>query len=313
MENIVIIGWGPAGNTAAIYASRANLKPLMFEGFMAGGFAAGGQLTTTTIVENFPGFPKWIDGNELMANMRAQALNAGTRIETKTVDKVDLSTQPFKIFVGNDIIETKSIIIATGAAAKRLSIPGEEKYRQKWISACAVCDGGLPLFRDKVLVVVGGGDVSIEESLHLSHFASKVIILVRKNVLRASQAMQDKIQGNEKIEFMRNTEAIEAVGDEVLTGVKVKNNTTNEEKLIACGWLFYAVGHTPNTEFLAGQVKRDETGYIQTHFQGHHTQTSVPWVFAAGDVADKRYRQAITSASTWCIAVMDAQEYLNTL
>ena len=315
MENVIIIGSGPAGHTAAIYLARANLKPLMFEWFMAWGVAAGGQLTTATKIENFPGRPEGIDGNELMARMRQQSLNAGTRIETKTVDKVDLSKRPplktghaFKVYVGNEVLEAKSLIISTWATAKRMWVPGESKLWQKWISACATCDGGLPMFRDKVIMVIGGGDSAIEEATHLTHFASKVIILVRRDTFRASVAMQERVKLNPKIEIMRNTEAVEAVGDKFLSWVKVVNNKTKEEKLIECAGLFYAVGHQPNTAFLQEQVETDDVWYIVT--KPGTTETNVPWVFAAGDVQDKKYRQAITAAGSGCAAALECQKYL---
>lgn len=311
MEEVVIIWWGPAGNTAAIYAARANLKPIMYEWFMAGGIAAGGQLTTTNRVENFPGFPDGVDGIQLMMNMRQQAINVWTRIETKTIDKVDFSSQPLKLFSGDKVIEAKSVIIATWAIAKRLGLPGEKEYRQKWISACAICDGGLPIFRNKVIVVIGWGDTAMEEAQHMTHFASKVIVLVRRDVLRASEVMQERAKKNEKIEFMRNTEALKAVGDgNVLTGMKVVNNQTKEETTIPCNWLFYAIGHTPNTEFLGWQITLDDDGYIITKKIPAHTATNVEWVFAAGDVADKKYRQAITSAASGCMAALEAHKFL---
>ena len=314
MENLVIIGSGPAGHTAAIYAARANLNPIMFEGFMAGGVAAGGQLTTTSKVENFPGFPEWIDGLELMMNMRQQSVNMGTRIESKTIDKVDFSGQPFKLFSGDEVIETKSVIIATGAIAKRLGIPGEKDYRQKWISACAICDGGLPIFRGKPVVVIGWGDVAMEEAQHMSHFASKVIVLVRRDELRASEVMQERAKANEKIEFKRFTEAVEAVGNgDMLTWMKVVNNQTKKEEIIECSGLFYAIGHTPNTEFLWWQIQLDNDGYILTKHAPVHTATNIAWVFAAGDVADKKYRQAITSAWSGCAAALEAQKYIQEL
>jgi len=307
MENLVIIGSGPAGHTAAIYAARASLNPIMFEWFMAGGVAAGGQLTTTSKVENFPGFPEGIDGLELMMNMRQQSINMGTRIESKTIDKVDFSGQPLKVFTGDEVIEAKSIIIATGAIAKRLGIPGEKEYRQKGISACAVCDGGLPIFRNKPVVVIGWGDVAMEEAQHMTHFASKVIVLVRTDKLRASEVMQARAKANEKIEFKRFTEALEAVGNgDLLTWLKVVNNQTQKETTIECSGLFYAIGHTPNTLFLWWQIQLDHDGYIQTT----NTTTNVPWVFAAGDVADKKYRQAITSAWSGCMAALEAQKYI---
>lgn len=309
MEKVIIIGSGPAGHTAAIYAARANMEPLMFEGFMAGGIAAGGQLTTTTVIENFPWFPTGIDGTQLMMNMREQAINAGTRIKTETVDSVDLSSRPFKVVSSGQTYEAQSLIIATGAIAQRMNIPGEDKYRQRWISACAVCDGALPMFRNKTLVVIGGGDSAIEEANHLTHFASKVIMLVRRDVFRASKAMQDRAFKNPKIEIKRNTQAVEAVGDEnILTGVIVKNNKTEESETIDCAGLFYAIGHRPNTDFLAGQVELDEAGYIKT-IPGS-TATSVSGVFAAGDVQDKKFRQAITSAGTGCMAALEAEKFL---
>lgn len=301
---------------------------------MAGGVAAGGQLTTTSMVENFPGFPQGIDGTQLMMNMREQSVIMGTRIETKTIDKVDFSSQILKVWSGNEVIETKSVIIATGATAKRLGIPGEKEYRQKWISACAVCDGGLPIFRNKVIVVIGWGDVAMEEAQHMSHFASKVIVLVRRDELRASEVMQARTKANEKIEFMRHTEASEAIGNgDTLSGIRVINNQTREEKIIECSGLFYAIGHIPNTQFLGWQLTLDEDGYIITYNrlcddiitwraslspqqeqnmkngnQKYQTSTSVTNVFAAWDVADKKYRQAITSAGTGCAAALEAQQ-----
>lgn len=309
MEKLIIIWSWPAWHTAAIYAARANLEPLMFEWFLAGWVAAWWQLTTTTVVENFPGFPDWIDGTQLMMNMRQQSINSWTRIETKTVDKVDLSQNPFKVFVGNEVLETKSLIIATGATAKRLGIPGEDKYRQRWISACAVCDGWLPMFRDKHLVVIWWWDVAMEEAMHLSHFAERVTLLVRKDTLRASKAMQEKVMNNPKISIMRNTEAVEVFGDDFLKWVKIINNKTNEENNLECWWLFYAIWHTPNTGFLEWQIELDETGYIKT--KDWSIETSVKWVFAAGDVQDKKYRQAITSAWTGCMAALEVEKFIS--
>lgn len=295
-RKVIIIGSGPAGHTAAIYAGKALLQPLMFEGFMAGGIAAGGQLTTTTVIENFPGFPEGIDGTQLMMQMRQQSLNAGAEILTQTVDRVDLSKKPFEVQVGNDLYTAESLIIATGATAKRMGLPGEESYWQKGVSACAICDGGLPIFRNKPIVVIGGGDAALEEAIHLTHFASEVKLLVRRDQLRASKAMQEKAFANPKIEILRNTEATELVGEQLLTGVWTINNKTQEKKLIDCAGVFYAIGHTPNTAFLGGQLKLDETGYILT--EAGSTKTSVEGVFAAGDVQDKVFRQAITSAGT---------------
>jgi len=310
-KKVIIVGSGPAGHTAAIYAGKALLEPLMFEGFMAGGIAAGGQLTTTTVIENFPGFPTGIDGSELMMHMRQQSLNSGAQIQTLTVDSVDLSSKPFKVNVGNETYTADTLIIATGATAKRMGIKGEAEFWQKGISACAICDGGLPIFRNKKIVVIWGGDAAMEEAIHLTHFASEVIVLVRRDALRASKAMQERALNNPKITFMRNTEAEEAIGDKFLTGVSVINNKTGEKSLIECSGLFYAIGHQPNTSFLNGQLELDEAGYILT--KPGTTQTSVAWVFAAGDVQDKKYRQAITSAGSGCMAALEAEKYLQEL
>ena len=310
-KKVIIVGSGPAGHTAAIYAGKALLEPLMFEGFMAGGIAAGGQLTTTTVIENFPGFPTGIDGSELMMHMRQQSLNSGAQIQTLTVDSVDLSSKPFKVNVGNETYTTDTLIIATGATAKRMGIKGEAEFWQKGISACAICDGGLPIFRNKKIVVIWGGDAAMEEAIHLTHFASEVVVLVRRDALRASKAMQERALNNPKITFMRNTEAEEAHGDKFLTGVSVINNKTGEKSLIECSGLFYAIGHQPNTSFLNGQLELDEAGYILT--KPGTTQTSVAWVFAAGDVQDKKYRQAITSAGSGCMAALETEKYLQEL
>lgn len=310
-RKVIIIGSGPAGHTAAIYAGKALLQPLMFEGFMAGGIAAGGQLTTTTVIENFPGFPEGIDGSQLMMQMRQQSLNAWAEIITKTVDSVDLSSSPFKVTVGNEEFTADSVIVATGATAKRMGLPGEEQFRQKGVSACAICDGGLPIFRNKRIVVIGWGDAALEEAIHLTHFASEVLLLVRRDQLRASKAMQGKAFKNEKIQILRNTEATELVGEKLLSGVWTINNKTQEKVLIECAGVFYAIGHTPNTTFLGWQVELDETGYIKTI--PWSTKTSVEGVFAAGDVQDRIFRQAITSAGTGCMAALEAEKYLQTL
>jgi thioredoxin reductase (NADPH) len=311
IENVVIVGSGPAGHTAAIYAARAELQPLMFEGFMAGGVAAGGQLTTTTDVENYPGFPTGIQGPELMQQMREQSVNYGTRIKTETVTGADLSSRPFKLTTesGGEYL-AKTLIVATGATAKRLDLPGEQEYWQRGISACAVCDGALPIFRNQNLVVVGGGDTAAEESTFLTKFGSKVIVLVRRDEMRASKTMQKRVFDNEKIEVWWNTNATEVLGDEKsLTGVRVRNNVTGEESVIEARGLFYAIGHLPNTDFLTGQIEADETGYLRT--EGKSTRTSVPGVFACGDVQDKVYRQAVTAAGTGCMAALEAERLLS--
>ncbi len=307
-EKLIIIGSGPAGHTAAIYAARANLAPLMFEGMFAAGVAAGGQLTTTTEVENFPGYES-ISGPELMEKMRAQSVHCGARILTETVDKVDLSKRPFCLYAGNQEYSAEALIIATGATAKRMNLPGEDRLWQKGISACAVCDGGLPFFRNKVLVVIGGGDSALEEAGYLTKFASKVILMVRRDVLRASKVMQDRAKHNPKIDIRYNMVPLEVLGDKMLSGIKVQDTKTLQESVIEAGGLFYAIGHVPNTEFLGGQITLDETGYIKV--MPGSTKTSVEGVFAAGDVADKVYRQAITSAGTGCMAALDAERFLH--
>ena len=315
VENVIIIWSWPAWHTAWIYAWRALLKPLMFEGFFAWGVAAGGQLTTTTDVENFPWFPWGIQGPELMMNMREQSLESWVRIETKTVEKVDFTARPFKVWAEGEEQPrlAQTVIITTGATAKRLYITGEEQYRQKWVSACAVCDGWLPLFRNQHLIVIWGGDSAVEEANYLTKFASKVTMLVRKDHLRASKVMQQRAFENNSIEILYTTEAQEIVGDgAVMTGVRVINTTTQEESLIEAGWLFYAIGHTPNTKFLWWQIDCDETWYIK-HYNTtgeFSTKTNIAWVFAAGDVADKHFRQAITSAGTGCMAALEAEHFL---
>jgi thioredoxin reductase (NADPH) len=231
---------------------------------MAGGMPPGGQLTTTTEIENFPGFPEEISGLALMNKMKEQSKKYGTRIETKTIDKVDLSQHPFKLFAGTEEFHAKTLILAMGASAKRLRLPGENKFWQRGISACATCDGGLPLYRNQRLVVVGGGDVALEEALFLSNFGSEIIMLVRRDVFRASKAMQEKVLKNQKIHIMRNTEAIECLGDTTLQSIKIKNNTSGEESLLECKGLFYAIGHHPNTEIVQGQITLDTDRYIIT-------------------------------------------------
>lgn len=314
MEKLIIIWSWPAGHTAAIYAARALLEPLMFEWFMANGFAAGGQLTTTTDVENFPGFPEGIMGPELMDRMREHSLHAGCRIETKTVESVNLDTDGTRgwheVTVWSTTYQTKTLIIATGATAKRLGLVGEELYRQNGVSACAVCDGALPMFRNKPLIVIGWGDSAIEEAVYLTKFATKVTLLVRRDELRASKAMQQRAFTNEKLEILRHTEGVEILGDgRAMTGIRVINNQTQQTTDLEASGLFYAIGHEPATKFLNGQLELDGAGYIVT--KGHmSTSTSVSGVFAAGDVQDHVYRQAITSAGTGCMAALEAERWL---
>lgn len=311
MEKLVIIGSGPAGHTAAIYAARANLSPLMYEGFMAGGIAAGGQLTTTTEVENFPGFPEGVSGPELMDSMRQQSLNSGARILTETVERVDLRQRPFTVFTENGQAEAQALIIATGAIARRMGVPNEERFWQKGISACAVCDGALPLFRDQSLVVIGGGDSAMEEATHLAKFGSKVYVVHRRDELRASKAMQERVLKHPKIEVVWNSVLLDVNGTDLLEVVKLKDVKTDKAFEIQARGLFYAIGHDPNTQFLEDQLNTDEAGYIVT--QPGTTQTSVAGVFAAGDVQDKVYRQAVTSAGTGCMAALEAEKYLESL
>ncbi|KAF2468150.1 thioredoxin reductase [Lindgomyces ingoldianus] len=319
-SRVVIIGSGPAGHTAAIYAARADLKPVMYEGFLALGIAAGGQLTTTDEVENFPGFSK-IQGQKLMEQMRDQSEACGTEIISQTVAKVDLKSRPFKYWLhpmgDDDEIEPEthtadSLIIATGAKARRLDLPGEDKYWGNGVSACAVCDGSLPMFRDQPLVVIGGGDSAVEEALYLTKKAKKVTVLVRRDKLRASRTNARRLTTHPKIEIMYNTNATEIKGDEkkngLMTHLVIKNNVTKEEQTIEARGLFYAVGHDPATALFKDQLDMDEDGYlITTPGRG---LTSVEGVFAAGDVQDKRYRQAVTSAGSGCVAALEAEKWL---
>jgi thioredoxin reductase (NADPH) len=307
-ENVVIIGSGPAGHTAAIYTARAGLAPLMFEGFIAGG-VAGGQLMTTTEVENFPGFPEGVTGPELMDRMREQSLKYGTRIETEDVESVDLSKRPFVIRSGSVTAEAKGLIVATGATAKRLHLPSEEKLWNRGISACAVCDGALPIFRDRVLVVIGGGDTAMEEATYLTRFGSKVVIVHRRDEFRASKAMQKRVLANPKIAVEWNTVPVDVVGDGSLAGVKVRDVKTGAERVIEANGLFYAIGHKPNTDLFAGQLEMDETGYLVT--RAGSSRTSAEGVFAAGDVQDKVYRQAITAAGSGCMAALECERWLS--
>eukprot|EP00163_Fabomonas_tropica_P001239 TRINITY_DN1094_c0_g1_i19.p1 TRINITY_DN1094_c0_g1~~TRINITY_DN1094_c0_g1_i19.p1 ORF type:complete len:269 (+),score=91.75 TRINITY_DN1094_c0_g1_i19:79-885(+) len=262
-HKVVIVGSGPAGHTAAIYTGRALLNPTLYEGFMAGGVAPGGQLTTTTEVENFPGFPDGISGGDLMDRMRQQSVNCGTTIVTETIASVDFSSRPFKLTTEKGAtITSQAVILATGATAKRLHVPGEEDFWNKGMSACAVCDGALPIFRNKVLVVIGGGDTAMEEASFLSKFGSKVIIVHRRDQFRASKAMQKRVLENEKIEVAWDSVLVSVSGTKLLEKVIIKNVKTGENREIEASGLFYAIGHTPNTAFLNGQVETDESGYI---------------------------------------------------
>lgn len=301
-REIIIIGSGPAGLTAAIYAARANLKPLVFEGAQA-----GGQLTLTSEVENFPGFPKGVQGPELMALMREQAGRFGTEFVTDDVSAVDLKQRPFKVMRGDEVHLAKAVIIATGASAKMLGLAAERTLLGKGVSTCATCDGFF--FQGVPLAVVGGGDSALEEALFLTKFASRVTVLHRRDSLRASKIMQDRAFANSKIDFawgveVRDIHASDAGQVNGLTLADVKSGATRR---LDVGGLFVAIGHTPNTALFAGQVETDDRGYIVTH---HGTRTSVPGVFACGDVQDHEYRQAVTAAGSGCMAAMDAERYL---
>jgi thioredoxin reductase (NADPH) len=308
VENVVIIGSGPAGYTAAIYAARANLKPVVFEGFQAGGLP-GGQLMTTTEVENFPGFPQGITGPELMDRMKAQAERWGAELYTEDVISVDLSQRPFTVRSQEREITTHSVIIATGATAKRLGLPSEHQFWSRGISACAICDGATPIFHGAELAIIGAGDSAAEESIYLTKYGSKVNLLVRSDKMRASKAMQDRVLSNPKIQVHWNTEVVDVFGNGHMDGVKVRNNKTGEESKIHAKGLFYAIGHTPNTSLFKGQLELDEVGYIAT--KDGSAETSVEGVYAAGDVQDHEYRQAITAAGSGCMAALLAERWLS--
>jgi len=308
VEKLVIVGSGPAGHTAAIYSARADLSPLMFEGFMAGGVAAGGQLTTTNDVENYPGFPEGVNGPEMMDLFRQQSLRFGTRILTETVERVDLSRRPFRVTASSGETLTETLIVATGATARRLGIPGEELFWQQGISACAVCDGALPIFRNKVLMVVGGGDTAVEEATHLTKFGTEVIVVHRRDTLRASKIMQQRLLSHPKIRMRWDSVAEEALGDDALKSVRIRNVKSNETNVVEVEGRFYAIGHIPNTGFLDGQLELDDAGYIVT--TPGTTRTSVEGVFAAGDVQDKVWRQAVTAAGTGCMAALEVERFL---
>jgi len=303
-EKIIIIGAGPAGYTAAIYAARAELQPVLFSGSQP-----GGQLMQTTLVENFPGFPDGVYGSELMEErMKKQAEKFGTKIIAENISAVDLSSQPFKLTTsGGQEIQTQALIIATGASAIWMNVPGEEQYKGKGVSVCATCDGFF--FRGKEVAVVGGGDAAMEEALDLAKFANKVTVLVRSEKLKASKVMQERAEAEAKINFVWNVSAKEVLGDgNKVTGIKLFNSQTNEELEMKFDGIFPAIGHKPNTDIFKGQIELDERGYLIR--KNCTSETSVPGVFAAGDVSDARFRQAITSAGSGCMAAMDAERWL---
>ncbi|MBC7793853.1 MAG: thioredoxin-disulfide reductase, partial [Clostridia bacterium] len=287
VENVIIIGSGPAGHTAAVYAARANLKPLMFEGFSAGGLP-GGQLMTTTDVENYPGFADGVSGPELMLTLRKQSERFGTRIFTQDVEKVDFKERPFTVVSDGVVHKAKAVIVATGATAKWLGLPSERRLSNFGVSACATCDGALPHFRNQELVVVGGGDTAMEEAQFLTRFASKVVLVHRRSEFRASKIMVDRAQKNPKIELMTNTVVEEILGESHVTGIRLRRNNEVMERPVA--GVFIAIGHQPNTSIFDGQLTTDETGYVVT--QGKSSYTNIEGVFACGDVQDKTYRQA---------------------
>jgi thioredoxin reductase (NADPH) len=310
-ETIAIIGSGPAAWTAAIYAARAQLNPVVFEGEPFGIELPGGQLMTTTDIENYPGFPEPVAGHELMGRMKAQAEHHGTRVVPELVVSVDLSRHPFRIKPNySDEIEALTVIVATGAKARWLELPNELRLAQSngGVSACAVCDGALPHYRNQVLGVVGGGDTAMEEALYLTKFASEVVIIHRRDSFRASKVMAQRVLSHPKIRVAWNTRVVDVLGGDTITGVRLADTVTGAERELGLGGLFVAIGHAPNTGFLNGQLDLTPHGYVKV--APWRTETSVPGVFAAGDVIDDYYRQAITSAGTGCMAALEAERWL---
>jgi thioredoxin reductase (NADPH) len=303
VEKVLIIGSGPAGLTAAVYAARANLEPLMIEGF-----ERGGQLMLTTDVENYPGFPDGIMGPELMEQFRKQAERFGTRIVSSDVSKVDFTGRPFKVWVDNDLYLAESVIISTGASARWLGVPGEEKLRGYGVSACATCDGFF--FRDREIAVVGGGDTAMEEALFLTKFASKVSIIHRRDEFRASKIMAQRALDHPKIEVIWNSVVDEILGDTSVSGLKLTNRETGASSELPVEGVFIAIGHDPNTNIFQDKLELDDAGYVVPRDK---TMTSVAGVFAAGDVVDHVYRQAITAAGMGCEAAIDAERWLESL
>lgn len=304
----LIIGSGPAGYTAAIYAARADLKPVLYTGM-----EPGGQLTTTTEVDNFPGYPEGIDGPTMMVQLQQQAERFGTEVRIEMIEKVELAKVPkgiHKAFtVSGTELHAKTIIISTGATAKYLGLPSEQRLRGGGVSACAVCDGFF--YKDQEVAIVGGGDTAAEEATYLANICSKVTMLVRKDQMRASKAMQHRVNKTTNIDLRYNTEIEEVLGDQVVEGLKMKNNKTQAVDEIPITGLFIAIGHKPNTEIFKGQLDMDEAGYLIT--EGKTTKTNLPGVFASGDVQDKDYRQAVTAAGTGCMAALDAERYLQSI
>jgi thioredoxin reductase (NADPH) len=307
MEKVVIVGTGCAGLTAALYTARANLKPLVLTGKHPGGL-----LTTTSIVENFPGFPEGVDGYELMTRMQKQAERFGARIQFGTLEAADLSGRPILLTVDGEKIRTETLIIATGASHKHLDVPGEQLLETKGVTFCATCDGALPMFRNQPLIVVGGGDSACEEALYLTRFGSSVKLIHRRDSLRASRIMAERVLANPKITLIWDslvTEVLDVKQDKV-TGVRVKNLKTSEETVVDCSGLFVAVGHIPNTHLFKGIIDMDAMGYI---IPTKGAATNVPGVFVAGDCSDRVYRQAITAAGMGCASAIEAERYLEAL
>ena len=304
----IIIGSGPAGYTAAIYAARADLKPIMYVGLQP-----GGQLTTTTEVDNFPGYPDGVDGNAMMEDLKKQAERFGTDVRWGLVTAVDFSKQKGEFHTLTVDEETKiqarTVIISTGASAQYLGLPSEEKFMGFGVSACAVCDGFF--YKDMEVVIVGGGDTAAEEATYLAKLCPKVTLLVRRGEMRASKAMQKRVLETPNIQIMWNTETVELLGDKSVESVKVKNNLNGEEQIIPAKGFFVAIGHKPNTDIFKGKLTMDETGYLKT--SPGITQTDIPGVFASGDVQDKVYRQAVTAAGTGCMAALEAERYLSSI
>jgi thioredoxin reductase (NADPH) len=305
MEKVVIIGTGCAGLTAALYTARAQLAPLVLTGTMPGGL-----LTTTSIVENYPGFPEGIDGYELMTRMQKQAERFGAKVKFGTVESVDVSKQPFTLVVDGESIQAETLIIASGAGHKHLNVPGEHELEKKGVTYCATCDGALPMFRNKPLVVVGGGDSACEEATYLTRFGSVVYLIHRRDTLRASKIMAERTLAHEKIKPVWDTVVTEVLNtnDNKVTGVRVKNLKTGEEKVLDCAGVFVAIGHVPNTQLFKGVLNMDEAGYIKP---SRGTETNVSGVFVAGDCSDRVYRQAVTAAGMGCAAAIDCERYLS--
>ena len=311
-ETLVIIGSGPAAWTAAIYAARANLNPVVYEGEIGRDMIPGGQLMWTTDIENFPGFPEAVGGQELMSRMREQAMRFGTRVVSEGIAALNCARHPFRMTASSgSVVEAMAVIVATGARANWLGLHNEERLARTGggVSACAVCDGALPFFRNKRLAVVGGGDSAMEEATYLTKFASEVVIVHRRDSFRASKVMVERVLANPKIRVEWNTRVLDVLGGDEITGLRVADTLTGMERDLEVGGLFVAIGHTPNTEFVRGQVELEPSGYIKTP-SPWRTVTSVPGVFAAGDVMDAYYRQAITAAGTGCMAALEAERWL---